>query len=413
MKHMSVKKAIVSTVVLAAASTMTAPLAHALMEAPDAQVNATSSSVARLMSWDPNKTTTNTDGVIKTSGASHSLCTGTLIAPDWVITAKHCVSDGRDSGYATFGTTHDGKRYVYKKVVRHAHAAGDPEIDLALIQLAEPVTGVQPAKLWDQALIEEPAPGTFYGWGFDDTKTAEHDTLPVGSVQIDTVPIIAVNSPHPDMTVYQIDFLNSKVIQGDSGGPVFANSNDSLYGVLSMRQINPTSSTSATTAGFFLPVVSYADWIRDTTGADITPTDGAETSPQTSPTEVDDQIDFPEDPSGTTATVSSDPTATDSQSPTRPSGTTSSNISDTATPSTTQPVVNTPVQHPVAPIVGSVPQGVNNGFTDGSENRVPTLVREDGGESVFVDDDKVGPEVNTGGAVEKKSLWEKILGLFE
>lgn len=62
------------------------------------------------------------------------------------------------------------------------------------------------------------------------------------------------------------------------------------------------------------------------------------------------------------------------------------------------------------------PSGNQNGaggFTDDSANKKAELTRSGGGESVSVsDDEKVGPEVNTGGAVENLSFFQKIFKMF-
>lgn len=53
------------------------------------------------------------------------------------------------------------------------------------------------------------------------------------------------------------------------------------------------------------------------------------------------------------------------------------------------------------------------GFTDDSANKKAELTRTGGGESVSVsDDEKVGPEVNTGGTVENLSFFQKIFKMF-
>lgn len=53
------------------------------------------------------------------------------------------------------------------------------------------------------------------------------------------------------------------------------------------------------------------------------------------------------------------------------------------------------------------------GFTDDSANKKAELTRSGGGESVSVsDDEKVGPEVNTGGTVENLSFFQKIFKMF-
>lgn len=124
-----------------------------------------------------------------------------------------------------------------------------------------------------------------------------------------------------------------------------------------------------------------------------------------------------------TETVTPDPTDDPSTTgePTRPSTTESSTSSTTSTttttPSTTYPAANSPLPYYPDPTPSDVitpgSTNIGGGFTDDSENRNPKLVRSDGGESISVEDDeKVGPEVKTGGSVHQKSFWGKIAGLF-
>lgn len=52
------------------------------------------------------------------------------------------------------------------------------------------------------------------------------------------------------------------------------------------------------------------------------------------------------------------------------------------------------------------------GFTDSSDAHIPKWNKSPGGESISVDDDTAGPEVNTGGAVENASFFAKVVNLF-
>src|SRR6187549_3929760 len=72
----------------------------------------------------------------------------TLIAPDWAVTAAHVVDPLRPTDRLQFGD----KTYAMKRVVLYPgprpRPGTPPEIDLALIQLAETVTGIEPLPVY-------------------------------------------------------------------------------------------------------------------------------------------------------------------------------------------------------------------------------------------------------------------------
>lgn len=74
----------------------------------------------------------------------------TLIAPTWAVTAAHVAARLSAGGRIEFGE----RRYAVTRTVIHpegsAPAGRPPEVDLALIELAEPVTGITPALLYDE-----------------------------------------------------------------------------------------------------------------------------------------------------------------------------------------------------------------------------------------------------------------------
>ncbi len=79
---------------------------------------------------------------------------GTLVAPDWIITAAHVVDGGLSpvSGSVTIG----GEAYPVERIVLHPSWVGDlgpgraelDWVDMALVKLARPVAGVRPAALY-------------------------------------------------------------------------------------------------------------------------------------------------------------------------------------------------------------------------------------------------------------------------
>ena len=158
-------------------------------------------------------------------------CTGTLVAPDVLLTAGHCVAFGRlFEGFTEFGVTFDPVFAPASRVVR-ATAQVHPDYtfrfptplpndpvdlsDLALLILDEPV-GLVPAHLPPPGFLDRVAarsgPLTFVGYGIPraDASFGERGTRRAGSVRLGSVfaPVVGTT---PDPAAGCV---------GDSGGPL-------------------------------------------------------------------------------------------------------------------------------------------------------------------------------------------------
>jgi V8-like Glu-specific endopeptidase len=196
------------------------------------------------------------------------LCSGVLIAPNVVLTARHCLSTALtttiqcdQNGNSLNGTDFGGDLPVsevnvfatptiYQGETPSAtakalfHPAGSTECneDLALVVLGTPITTVQPARV---RIAGSPTVGEstrVVGYGAND------QSAPIGTrYRKDDLPVLAlgssVSASNTALGSSEFELGGESTCNGDSGGPALDETSGAVVGILSRGPADCTSTT--------------------------------------------------------------------------------------------------------------------------------------------------------------------------
>ncbi len=191
-------------------------------------------------------------GVLKQR--TFKFCTGTVIAPNWVLTAGHCCDGIQPSQLKQFSFEVGGKNYDWAATYIHP-TYSFPDGDVALIKLKKNVTGITPAVLRTTA----PIVGDFMtivGFGLTGTG-ASGTTGGAGKKRYGTVRLDGVD---PFFVTWNFDSPElHNTAPGDSGGPGFVGNQ-----VVSVCSGGSNEDASWGDESFNTRISPYQTWITNT-----------------------------------------------------------------------------------------------------------------------------------------------------
>lgn len=207
----------------------------------------------------------------RSQGAFISWCTATLIGCNSVLTAAHCIAEDEDASKYLMFFQHGGmvkvRSIAWQKKDYKPPTTSGAQADVAVLTLAEPISGIAPHAINEKSEHAVNAPGTIVGFGRTGGASRNYGLKRFGIVNAAEC---GAGFAKNEMVCWDYNGSGSNTCHGDSGGPLLLSENRDGEEVISgVTSGGVNNSCLVIDHSYDTSVFRYSKWVKSTAGADL------------------------------------------------------------------------------------------------------------------------------------------------